>query len=283
MRKHIIKDFDSLKNYFSTLNRPFFAVNKYPYNPLIGIENFLKNFEILAFLNSKEADVIEKKRKVSFVLGGKLRSNVNAEDDPVMRSIYHQIGRDENKSTISILKDNDIIRHLQSFREKPVLLVYRMSKGLVNAVAGHNWTVVGSDYNVREKHDNKTDFNSMLEALDLPVPPYVVLSQEDIDCCKILTSLGDKLVIQFPISYSGSGTFIIHSEQDFYKTIASERFQKQKEKNAFGKVKISQYVNRKLSPVMGVCCTQEGTVYTDLYHQIIDAPEVVHQMKGSGI
>ena len=58
MKKHIIKDFDSLKNYFRTIERPFFAVNKYPYNPLIGIENLVNNFEVLAFLNSKEAEAI---------------------------------------------------------------------------------------------------------------------------------------------------------------------------------------------------------------------------------
>jgi hypothetical protein len=34
---------------------------------------------------------------------------------------------------------------------------------------------------------------------------------------------------------------------------------------------------------MGVCCTKEGIVYTDLYHQIIDAPEVVQQGKGTGV
>jgi hypothetical protein len=283
MRKHIIKDFDSLKSYFGTINRPFFAVNKYPYNPLIGIENFFKTFEVLAFLNSKEADVIAKKHKVSLVMGGRLKSNVNPENYPVMRSIYDQIGQDENKKTISILKDDQIIGHLQSFKQKPVLLMYRMSKGLLHAVKEHDWTIVGSDYNVRERHDNKTDVNTMLEELNLPVPPYVVLSQEDIDYCKILKALGDKIVIQFPVSYSGSGTFIIRSKEDFYQTLSSERFKKQTRTNNIGKVKISQYINRKLSPVMGVCCTKEGIVYTDLYHQIIDAPEVVNQQKGSGI
>ncbi len=283
MKKHIIKDFDSLKNYFRTIERPFFAVNKYPYNPLIGIENLVNNFEILTYLNSKEAEVIAQKHKISFFMGGKIRGEIKGEDCPYMKSTYNQTGKDENSKTISTLKDDSIINHLNSFKEKPVLLIYRMSKGLVNAFKEHDWTIVGSDYNVRKKYDNKIDFNKMLEVIDLPVPPYMILSQEHIDYDKVVKSLGDRIVIQFPISFSGSGTFIIHSKEDFYIAMSSERFNKQKRKNELGKIRITKYVNRKLSPVMGVCCTKEGIVYTDLYNQIIDAPEVVKKEKGTGV
>ncbi len=283
MKKHIIKDFDSLKNYFSTIERPFFAVNKYPYNTLIGIENLIKNFEVLAFLNSKEAEAIARNHKIIFFMGGKIRGKIKGEDCPEMKSIYNQIGKDENRKTISILKDDRIIKHLQGFKEKPVLLMYRMSEGLVNTCNEHDWTIVGSDYNVRKKYDNKTDFNKILEEINLPVPPYMILSQAEIDYNKVVKSLGDRIVIQFPISFSGSGTFIIHSKEDFYITMSSERFRKQKKKNELGKIRITKYVNRKLSPVMGVCCTKEGIVYTDLYNQIIDAPEVVKKEKGTGV
>ena len=283
MKKHIIKDFDSLKNYFRTIERPFFAVNKYPYNPLIGIENLVNNFEVLAFLNSKETKAIAEKRKILFFMGGKIRGEIKGEDFIDMTSIYNQTGRDENSKTIATLKDDKIVKHLQSFEENPVLLVYRMSKGLVKTFEDHNWTVVGSDYNVREKYDNKINFNKMLEEVELPAPPYLILSQEDIDYKEVLKSLGEKIVLQFPTSFSGSGTFIIRSKEDFYTTISSERFNKQKKKNTMGRIRISKYVNRKLSPVMGVCCTKEGIVYTDLYNQIIDAPEVVKKEKGTGV
>lgn len=283
MKKHIIKDFYSLKSYFKTIERPFFAVNKYPYSALIGIENLLNNFEVLAFLNSKEAEAIAEKRKILFFMGGKIRGEIKGEDSIDMTSIYNQAGRDENSKTIATLKDDKIVKHLQRFEENPVLLVYRMSKGLVKTFEDHNWTVVGSDYNVREKYDNKIDFNKMLEEIELPAPPYLVLSQEDIDYKEVLKSLGEKIVIQFPTSFSGSGTFIIRSKEDFYTTISSERFNKQKKKNTLGRIRISKYVNRKLSPVMGVCCTKEGIVYTDLYNQIIDAREVVKKEKGTGV
>ena len=283
MKKHIIEDFYSLKNYFKTIERPFFAVNKYPYSALIGIENLLNNFEVLAFLNSKEAEAIAEKRKILFYMGGKIRGEIKGEDSIDMTSIYNQAGRDENSKTIATLKDDKIVKHLQRFEENPVLLVYRMSKGLVKTFEDHNWTVVGSDYNVREKYDNKIDFNKMLEEIELPAPPYSILSQEDIDYKEVVKSLGEKIVIQFPTSFSGSGTFIIKSKEDFYTTISSERFNKQKKKNTLGRIRISKYVNRKLSPVMGVCCTKEGIVYTDLYNQIIDAPEVVKKEKGTGV
>ena len=283
MKKHIIKDFYSLKEYFRTIERPFFAVNKYPYNPLIGIENFLNKFEILTFLNTKEAEVIAKRHKVSFFMEGKVRGNMQAEDFHYTKSIYSKKGKDENNKTIATLKDVGVINHLNSFKEKPVLLVYRMSKGLVDTLKEHDWTTVGSDYSVRNKYDNKTEFNNILEEINLPVPPYFILSQEEIEYDNVINSLGDRIVIQFPTSFSGSGTFIIHSKEDFYKTVASERFRKQKQKNALGKIKIAKYINRKLSPVMGVCCTKEGIVYTDLYNQIIDAPEVVRKEKGTGV
>ncbi len=283
MKKHIIEDYDSLKTYFQTIDRPFFAVNKYPYNTLIGIENFIKNFEILSFLNSKEAEVISQKHKIVFIMGGQYRGEVRGESYPELESIYHQIGKDENRKTISILKDDQILKHLQGCKEKPVLLLYRLSEGLVNVFKEHDWTVVGSDYNTRKKYDNKIAFNEMLEETNLPVPPYLILSQEDMNYNHVAESLGDKIVIQFPISFSGSGTFIIHSKKEFYTTISSERFKKQKDKNELGAIKITKYVNRKLSPVIGVCCTKEGVVYTDLYNQIIDAPEVVEKEKGTGV
>ena len=283
MKKHIIKDFESLKTYFRTIERPFFAVNKYPYSSMIGIENFIRNFQILAFLNSKEVEVIANKQQIFLFQEGKIKGDILGEHSPVMRSIYNQPGQDENSKTISILQDQEIIRHLQSFREKPVLLIYRMSKGLVETFAEHDWTIVGSDYNVRTKYDNKIDVNQMLEELGLPVPPYMIAPQDNIDYSEVFKSLGEKIVIQFPFSFSGSGTFIIRSKEDFHTTISSERFHKQKNKNTLGKIRVTKYVNRKLSPVMGVCCTNEGIIYTDLYHQIIDAPEVVSKEKGTGI
>ncbi|MEJ2198598.1 MAG: ATP-grasp domain-containing protein [Desulfuromonadales bacterium] len=269
MKKYVIKDFDSLKNYYRTIERPFFALNKYPYSTLIGIENFINNFQILAFLNSKEVESIAKKHKISFFMEGRIRGEIKGEDYPDMNSLYSHIGKDENRLTISILKDEQII--------------YRMSEGLVKAFEEYDWTIVGSDYNVRMKCDNKVYFNKILEDINLPVPPYMIRFQEDLDYNEIVNSLGEKIVIQFPTSYSGSGTFIINSREDFYRTISSEKFLKQKKKNEEGKIRITRYVNRKLSPVMGVCCTKEGIVYTDLYHQIIDAPEVVQQGKGTGV
>jgi len=279
----IIKDFYSLKKYFKTIESHFFAVNKYPYNTLIGIENLINNFEVLSFLNSKEAEVIEKKHKVSFFMEGIIRGEIKGEDYPDMSSLYNKIGRDENRKTISILNDDKIIDYLNSFEEKPVLLFYRMSKGLLNAVTGHDWVIVGSDYNVRSKYDNKIEFNKILKEINLPVPPYIISSQENIDYNKTTKRLGDKIVIQFPTSFSGSGTFIIYSKKEFIKVLSSERFLKQKKKNEQGKIRITKFVNRKLSPVMGVCCTKEGVVYTDLYNQIIDAPEVVKKEKGTGV
>jgi hypothetical protein len=283
MKKHIIKDFYSLKEYFRTIERPFFAVNKYPYNPLIGIENFVKKFEVLTYLNTKEAEVIAKNHKVSFFMGGKIRGNMRGEESLYKDLIYNKTISDENSKTIATLRDDKIVDHLNSFKEKPVLLLYRMSKGLLDTFKKHDWTIVGSDYNVRNKCDNKVEFNRILEEIKLPVPPYVVLSQEGIDYNNVVSSLGDRIVIQFPKSFSGSGTFIINSKQEFSITVSSDRFIKQKQKNTSGKIKIAKYINRKLSPVMGVCCTKEGIVYTDLYNQIIDAPEVVRKEKGTGV
>jgi len=283
MKKHVIEDFDSLQKYYRTIENPFFAVNKYPYSTLIGIENLINNFEILAFLNSKEAELIAKKHKISFFMGGNIKGEIKGEDCPDMSQLYNQIGKDENRKTISILKDDKIIDYLKIFKNKPVLLFYRISKGLLKTFKEHDWIIVGSDYNVRGKYDNKIYFNKILEEINLPVPRYIIISQEEIDYNNIVKSLGDKIVIQFPNSYSGSGTFIIYSEEDFNIAISSERFLKQKNKNLHRKIRITKYVNRKLSPVMGVCCTKEGIVYTDLYHQIIDAPEVVKKEKGTGV
>ena len=283
MKEHIIEDYDSLKNYFRKIERPFFAVNKYPYSALIGIENLTNKFEVIAYLNSKETEVIAKKHKVLLFSKGKIRGEIKGEY--LENIIYkgNETINDENSKTISVLQEDGIIKHLQSFEEKPVLLIYRMSKGLVDVFKKYDWTIVGSDYNVRNKYDNKIDFNKMLKYVNLPFPPHMILSQEDIEYDKVVNSLGVRMVIQFPISFSGSGTFIIHSKEDFNKTIYSERFKKQKKKNELGKIRITKYVNRKLSPVIGVCCTKEGIVYTDLYHQIIDAPEVVKKEKGTGV
>ena len=120
MKKHVIEDFDSLQKYYRTIENPFFAVNKYPYSTLIGIENLINNFEILAFLNSKEAELIAKKHKISFFMGGNIKGEIKGEDCPDMSQLYNQIGKDENRKTISILKDDKIIDYLKIFKNKPV-------------------------------------------------------------------------------------------------------------------------------------------------------------------
>src|SRR5210317_80062 len=117
MKKHVIKDFDSLKNYYRTIERPFFALNKYPYSTLIGIENFIKNFQVLAFLNSKEAESVAKKHKIFLFMEGKFRGEIRGEDYPDVNSLYDQIGKDENRQTISILKDEKIINYSHGYKE----------------------------------------------------------------------------------------------------------------------------------------------------------------------
>ena len=98
-------------------------------------------------------------------MGGDIRGEIKGEDYPDMSQLHNQTGSDENRLTISILKDKKIIDYLQGFKESPVLLVYRVSEGLVKTFAEHDWTVVGSDYNTRKKCDNKTCFNKILSSL----------------------------------------------------------------------------------------------------------------------
>ncbi|MEN8686842.1 MAG: hypothetical protein AB1Z50_04720, partial [Desulfuromonadales bacterium] len=96
MKKHVIEDFDSLKNYFKKIKNPFFAVNKYPYSTLIGIENFVKHFEVLTFLNTKEAEVIAKKHKISFFMEGKVKGDLSDSVNRELDQIYKRTGKDEN-------------------------------------------------------------------------------------------------------------------------------------------------------------------------------------------
>lgn len=271
MAKYHIHDLKSLKKYFQTIDNPIFAVGARPYNLTIGMMNLAKHFEILAAKGTaQETADLEKVTKITYLQKA------------------HRIFRDKNnfqnylsKKPSDLFRDKTIITYLDSFKNPPILLFFKITKETLRLLKSKPYFKIYSDLRMFNKYENKIIFFRLLKKLGIETPKNTVLKATKLDYALLKKELGEKFVIQLPSMALGSGTFFILKEKDYH-----DMLQKPAIKEAIANktsLRITRYINCESSPSMTVCVTKFGVIFTGLQKQIIDAKEVLEKGRRSGV
>ena len=270
MKKYLINDLNSLREYTKTIKNPIFAVGARPFNLTMGVYDLFNHFEILACRRStKEASLLEKKIKTTY-----LNDKKEFKDTKNFKTYIPHMPKD-------IFKDIKIINYLKTYTEKPVLLFFRMSEELENILKDKKVITVGTDFRMYDKYENKITFQELLNRLEISTPKFIKEKASALNYAKLKKELGDKFVIQLPSTALGTGTFFIFKKTDFEKTLKKKNIQEAIAKNT--DVKIARYIESSCSPSMTICVTRFGILHTSLQKQIIDAKEVLEKGRRSGV
>ena len=271
MKKFVIRDLKSLKDYLRRVNNPIFGVGARPYNLTIGAYRLFNHFEILACKKAgKEIGLIENKIKVSF-----LDETAAALKNLKNYKTYHA------SEPADLFKNKKIISYLDSFKNTPVLLFFNISSRIQKNLRGKKYIPIPNDSRMYEKYENKINFQKLLDALAIPSPPYTVIKARELNYDQLKKSLGRHFVVQIPVSALGSGTFFILKKSDFTSMLGNAVIQKTISRNS--PLKVIQFIHRSCAPSLTVCVTKEGVLYTNLQKQIIDARDVIEQERRSGV
>lgn len=271
MRKHLINDAPSLKEYLNKIDNPIFGIGTRPYNFTIGVYGIFKYFEILACSKiGLERPLIEKSIKTTYLN--------QSEDVPRSISNYENY---ETKKPIELLKNETIVKYLTSFKKKPILLFNQMPKDLEMLLKNKPYHVISSGYRMFKKYENKINFQNLLDELNITSPKHFVLSAKKLNYAYIEKRIGKKFVIQLPSTALGTGTFFIFKNSDLEKIIKKEAL-RMAIKHGID-LRITEYIDKSCSPSMTVCVSKFGVLYTGLQRQIIDAKEVLGRGRRSGV
>ncbi|MFZ2192653.1 MAG: hypothetical protein WAV31_00210 [Candidatus Moraniibacteriota bacterium] len=270
MKKYIINDLASLEKYAKTIKNPIIAVGARPFNLTIGVYDLFNHFEVLACRRStKEASLLEEKIKITYLNAKKEFKNTKN-----FKTYIPHMPKD-------IFKNKEIMDYLEAYREKPALLFFRMSEELENILKNKKVIPVGTDFRMYDKYENKLNFQKLLEQLKISTPKFIKEKAANLNYAKLKKELGDKFVVQLPVTALGAGTFFIFEKTDFEKMLKKENIKKAIAKNV--DTKIARYIEMSCSPSMTVCVTKFGILHTNLQNQIIDAKEVLEKGRRSGV
>jgi len=255
----VIKDFVSLKNFFSKVKKNVIGAGVFAFSRL-GPESFLKNYKIFSLYNSKETNFIEKKVKV-FCLEKEISQKL----------------RPKNATTLlSHPKTLDLIK---KFKEATIL-VYKSTRKLEKLAKKVGFTLAISPSRFGKKLlENKAEFRKILEKLKIEATPGKVVSFSYFfrkTFFELKKELGLPFVIQHPTSGGGKGTFFIFEGKDFLKV------KEHLKKNPPQKLILAKYIEGPTPSITG-CVTSFGIFSTRPQYQICDAKVLYQRELGSGV
>ncbi|EKE11579.1 MAG: biotin carboxylase-like protein [uncultured bacterium] len=272
MKKHVIKDLESLKAYCKKIKNPIIGVGARTYNLTIGIHNIFNHFEILACKGgAKETHLIENKFKVTYL------DNLKKDE---LKNLDNHKTYCANKPQ-DLFKNKAILKYFASFKSKPIFLFFKTSPEIEKVLKEKRYISVNSDLRMHNKYENKINFQNLIDYLKIPSPEHATINANELDYNRITSLVGKKFVIQKPESELGSGTFFILEEKDFSTTIKKPAIQDAIRKNI--DLKITRFINRDCAPSITVLVSRFGVLYTGLQKQIIDAEEVTEKSRRSGV
>lgn len=268
----LIKDQQTLKEYLNTIDNPVFATGTFAYNLMIGLEESIKNLKNLALRKSSDSEVIERNIRTVYLKAGNYKG--------LTKDNFNNF---KGEGLVNLFKDRIILKEINSSKKRPIVLIFKLNKNLLSTFKKNKkWIIAASDYDIFLEFGNKIRFQELLKELNLPaIKSKIARKDDNLYYAKLKKDIGSKMVIQFPYSEFGLGTFFIKNERDFSKFLSNNKVKEYFKSNSA--VKISKFIKHKFSPAMAVCATKFGIINTRLYHQIIDSYDVTSKKRGSGI
>jgi len=257
----MLRNKDDIKNFFDQLdNTKFYGVGVDSFNRAYFSREEFPSYTILALKKLKETALISKDIQ-SLVI----------EDHIQDISTLKENG-------ITILKDEKVVNLLAKSTNN-YILPYKNRQEIEKICQENNWKLAITEYELAGNTlENKILFRKLVLNKSL-FPQFSFESINKANYYKIKEMLGDQLVLQYPISSGGKGTFIIGNEKEFNKAINKIKKMQIKGEN---RILISKRVAG-IPASVSCIATRWGTFYSPIQIQINDIKEVTSPSKGSGV
>ncbi|MAF20577.1 MAG: hypothetical protein CMI55_02760 [Parcubacteria group bacterium] len=264
----VIKDLETLKQFFSQVKTPVFGAGVYAFDRL-GLENIIPNYRILALRYSLDTKLIEKDIKVIALEKGMGTKHIQ-----------------EPRNATTVLKHPRIKKYLEKFTN-PNILVLKASSKMEQVCQENGWKLLINPTSFgKELFENKIRFRQILQEIGIAVPPGKITSVDKLRYGQLINKYGLPFVLQHPTKGGGKGTFFINNQEDFEKAFnkLKQKWDDENEKKLTppAEVIVAQFIQGP-SPSITGCVTKDGILITNLQHQILDIPQLYNPEKGSGL
>lgn len=163
-----------------------------------------------------------------------------------------------------ILQNNNAKKYLEeNKRDINFSQTFKISPSFERLSESVGFRTVNTTSDLNRKYEDKI---SQFEVLQnkIKFPKTILGSLDQYTFLQLVQALGDRFIIQFPRSHTGSGTYIISSES-VYEKVKSEHGQR--------KVKISSFIDG-ITYTLNGCITKNGIYLAGLSLQITGAKEL---------
>lgn len=212
----------------------------------LGLENYLKNFNVICIEDSPVVDGLIDKSIPVFCSE---RENIE---------IPH-------KSTLNLLKQIETINWINN-RKKDSLFVqfFQFSQPAKSIVEKLGGTVLNNSAELNRTFENKFSQFKIFKENNVVIPKSYIIEAVNLNYHDITAELGAKFIIQKDIAHTGSGTFFVESEEDLIKIMPLI---------SGNDVKISKFIEGKTFTING--CIAGGKVFVSgLQYQITGITEL---------
>ena len=269
----IIRNLETLKQYFKQIKTPIFGAGVYAWDRL-GLENIVSNYRIIALRYSLDTELIEKDIEVLSLEKGMGAKHIR-----------------QARNATTVIKHQKTKEYLEKFNlpaGRPAILVYKPSIRMEQVCKENNWKLLANPTSFgKEMFENKIKFRRILQEIDAPTIPGKITSVDKLHYGHLMNKYGLPFVIQHPTKGGGKGTFFINNQNDFGKAFKKlkGRWKEDDEETKF--VPVPEAIVAKFiqgpSPSITVCVTRHGVLSTNLQHQITDIPQLFNPERGSGL
>lgn len=185
------------------------------------------------------------------------------------------------KKPSKILSNDDVQKYINAAKEEYdqiAIVVMKPDAVLEKICKDNNWILIGNPAHVVQQYNDKEVFQKILRDTNHANEAIVLQLDEVPDRVDfIFDKLGEKIVIQLPVSGGGHGTFfferkdahiILQTIHDRINTINEEVSKKTN-------VIINSFFKGASLSILGSISRNNGVIVANPQHQLIDIPEVI--------
>ena len=272
----IIKDFETLKEFFNIHKPLIFGVSVFAFDRL-SLEKIIPDYRIIALRHSLDTKLMKEDVRILSLEQGMGTKHI----------------REPRNATTVISRMPKVKEYIEKIVSKnpnrpgPFIVVYKPSTKMERACEENGWKLIANPFHFGKKLlENKIKFREILQEIEVSAPPGKIASIDKLHYGHLMNKYGLPFVIQHPTRGGGKGTFFINNHDDFDKAISKlgPTWNEDDEHNikATNKVIVAQFIKGP-SPSIAGCVTKHGILTTSLQHQVLDIPELYNPEKGSGL
>jgi len=164
------------------------------------------------------------------------------------------------------LAQSHVSQTLQMLNGQLTLLPYQTTAAMEALCLERGWGLLANSMAVKGVLQDKMHFSDLLELLELPrIPGEVISDITAVSYAELSAQVASTMVVQFPASSGGKGTFLVTDEASLALAVAYSA-----EKGT--QVRVSAFIEGS-SPNINAVTTRHGVITAPFSHQIVSVPQ----------